>query len=304
MNENGKIEALLVEDDDEDALIFSRYVGNLKGCRVHLERAPLLKDAEFILTTRHFDIVFLDLNMGAPLNGLDFLKRMRQVGLRTPIIIVTGLSDRQKAVEAMKNGAYDYLVKDSLTTELIEEAIKGVDERYAGEQERDIRIAKLGELIGTDELTAVANRRRLIEKIQEETERSRRTGRPFALFMMDLDHFKAVNDKYGHQTGDLVLRECAAILQKSVRVVDLVARYGGEEFCVVLPETDAEGARITAERIRAAVEEAPDPMPTISIGVAVWHKEIGADRILSSADKALYEAKHSGRNRVVFAEES
>ena len=158
--------------------------------------------------------------------------------------------------------------------------------------------AKLSEMIATDELTGVANRRRLMEKLNEEGQRSGRTGRPFALLMVDLDRFKTVNDRYGHQTGDLVLRECAATLQSHVRATDLVARYGGEEFCVVMPETELEGAGVLAERLRVAVMGLPDPVPTVSIGIAVWQEGFNVDRVLSDADKALYRAKEAGRNCV------
>ena len=301
MNDIERIRVLLVEDDDEDTLVFSRFIRKLAGYSVSLERVSVPDRAEFALTTGHYDIVFLDLNLGAALTGMEFLKRMRNIGMKTPFIIVTGSGDRVQAVEAMKNGAYDYLVKDSLSPDLIERTIRSARKRFALEQERDLMTAKLNEMIATDELTAVANRRRLMEKLNEEGQRSGRTGRPFALLMIDLDRFKTVNDRYGHQTGDLVLRECAATLQSHVRATDLVARYGGEEFCIVMPEAELEGAAILAERLRAAIMRLPDPVPTVSIGVAVWQDGFNIDRVLSDADKALYRAKESGRNCVAAA---
>ena len=299
MSEIERITALLIEDDDEDALIFSRHVANMSSYRVKLERVSQLERAEFALSANHFDIVFLDLNLGVSLDGMEFLKRMQSLGMITPFIVVTGSRDRSIAIEAMKSGAYDYVVKDALSPDLIDQTLRGAMQRYALEQERAAMMAKMAEMVATDELTGVANRRRLMEKIEEEQHRSERTLRPFACLMIDLDRFKRVNDQYGHQTGDLVLRQCAAALQKNVRVNDVVARYGGEEFCVVMPETDHEGACSLAERLRAAVASLPDPVPTVSIGMAVWREGDSADRVLSSADKALYEAKNSGRNRVV-----
>jgi len=301
MSGTENITALLIEDDDEDALIFSRHVGRMSAYGVKIERVSQLDRAEFALGANHFDIVFLDLNLGVSLDGMDFLKHMQSLGMITPFIIVTGSRDRGIAIEAMKSGAYDYIVKDALSPDLIEQTIRGAMQRYALEQERSAMVAKMAEMVATDELTGTANRRRLMEKLDEEQHRSERTGRPFACLMIDLDHFKRVNDQYGHQTGDLVLRECAAALQENVRVNDVVARYGGEEFCVVMPETQHEGALSLAERLRAAVAALPDPVPTVSIGMAVWRDGDSADRVLSSADKALYEAKDAGRNKVVVA---
>ena len=304
MNDVERIRVLLVEDDDEDTLVFSRFIRKLTGYAVNMERVSVPDRAEFALTTVHYDIVFLDMNLGAALTGMEFLKRMRAIGMKTPFIIVTGSSDRVQAVEAMKNGAYDYLVKDSLSPDLIERTIRSARKRFALEQERDRMTAKLNEMIATDDLTGVANRRRLMEKLNEEGQRSGRTGRPFALLMVDLDRFKTVNDRYGHQTGDLVLRECAATLQSHVRATDVVARYGGEEFCIVMPETQLEGAAILAERLRVAIMRLPDPVPTVSIGIAVWQEGFNVDRVLSDADKALYRAKESGRNCVAAAEDA
>jgi len=304
MNGAQEIRALLVEDDVEDAIIFARYVGKLGAYAVALERVRTIEDADRLLTTRAFDIVFLDMNLQAPFDGMELLKRMRGVGIKTPIVIVTGSDDQAVAVEAMKSGAYDYLVKDTLSPERIERAIRGVRQRHALEEERDTMMAKLARMIVTDDLTGVANRRRLMEKLAEEQERSARTRRPFALLMVDLDRFKKVNDSYGHQMGDRVLRECASVLACNVRAPDLVARYGGEEFCVVMPETAVQGARIAAERLRKAIEELPDPIPTVSIGVAVWRPGLNVDAILSRSDKALYKAKMAGRNCVVFGGES
>jgi len=300
MAEGDAIKVLLVEDNDADAVLFERHVANQRSFDVALERAIGLEDAERALGDNSFDLVFLDLNLGSPLNGMDLLKRMREGGVKTPFIIVTGTGDEQRAAEAMKNGAYDYLVKDTLTPDLIAHAIRGANERFALEQERSAMMARLAELIATDELTGVGNRRRLIERLQDETKRSTRTSRSFALLLIDLDRFKLVNDRHGHQVGDRVLKECATVLAQNVRDVDFVARYGGEEFCVILPETDRWGAILSSGRLRAAVEAAPDPVPTVSIGAAVWQEGYDVDKMLSCADKALYQAKDAGRNQVIL----
>jgi diguanylate cyclase (GGDEF)-like protein len=157
-----------------------------------------------------------------------------------------------------------------------------------------------------DALTGVANRRCLLEVLARELVRSSRHRRPLALVLLDIDHFKALNDQHGHLAGDHVLRELAGRLKPAVRAEEVFARYGGEEFAVVVPECTAEGARVLAERLRRLVEAEPfvfdtKPLPvTISLGVAAvdGSEALTADRLLHLADASLYEAKRGGRNRV------
>jgi diguanylate cyclase (GGDEF)-like protein len=157
----------------------------------------------------------------------------------------------------------------------------------------------------TDELTKLPNRRHMAQRFLEEMNRARRSHKSLAFVMMDLDHFKQVNDTYGHLQGDQVLYELAKILLERKRESDVAARYGGEEFALILHDTPAEGAMILAERIRAAVEEATFPgglKITISIGVAATDDEARFTSLMEKADEALYEAKDGGRNRVVLAD--
>jgi len=165
---------------------------------------------------------------------------------------------------------------------------------------------ELAGLASTDGLTGLANRRRLDQALAQEWARGIRSGRPLALLMIDVDHFKAFNDRHGHHGGDVALRSVAQTLAASIRRPgDLAARYGGEEFMVVLPETDKAGACVIAEKLRLAIEALPpfanDTAPiTVSIGVAthlpVTHDLPGA--LFQAADRALYRAKRNGRNRV------
>jgi diguanylate cyclase (GGDEF)-like protein len=174
--------------------------------------------------------------------------------------------------------------------------------RYTAEQE-------LAQLAATDALTEVANRRTLDQTLRHEWFRAQRSGKPMSVLMIDADHFKAFNDRHGHQCGDEALRALAAVIRANVRrPADLVARYGGEEFSVILAETDSKGARQIAERIRADVEQLPlvggDESPmTVSIGISTWStaSDISLEQLLFAADKALYQAKEGGRNRVVVA---
>jgi two-component system cell cycle response regulator len=168
--------------------------------------------------------------------------------------------------------------------------------------------ARLEQLAQTDPLTQILNRRALTERITAEMERALRYDSTMALLMIDLDHFKKVNDTYGHLVGDDVLRDVAQLLAETIRGSDIVARYGGEEFLVLLPETDDEGAEKFAERIREAVEshafsnatDEPLLRLTASVGVAVFPaaRIESVEDLFARADAALYRAKADGRNRV------
>jgi diguanylate cyclase (GGDEF)-like protein len=180
-----------------------------------------------------------------------------------------------------------------------------------GRQELDAKNEKLlqqneelEKLSLTDVLTGLANRRFLVQQLNEEALRFRRTKKEFSVLMADVDHFKQYNDTFGHPAGDEVLKKVARILQTAVREVDCVARYGGEEFCVMLPETAATGAVILAERIceRVAAAEFPGQKITLSLGVASLPDNGDTpDAVIAAADEALYQAKREGRNRVMTA---
>ena len=161
------------------------------------------------------------------------------------------------------------------------------------------------ELAVTDGLTRLMLRRPLLERVEQELARAAAQGSSTSLVMMDIDHFKSVNDTYGHPAGDAVLRDVAAIVRRSVRDVDVCGRYGGEEFVVLLPQTDLPGAVLVAERIREAVAAKPFELRgeqrkiTISLGVATAPGH-GKDprALIESADQALYASKQGGRDRV------
>jgi len=158
-----------------------------------------------------------------------------------------------------------------------------------------------------DDLTGLWNHRIIMKRLSQEVDRSRRDGTPVSLILIDLDQFKAVNDTFGHPSGDVVLREVGAILQRSVRSYDWVGRYGGEEFLVILPGSSFVSARIRAEQLRMAVQtsrildEDKLIVVTASLGVASGYPT-AAETLLQTADAALYRAKHNGRNCVVAAE--
>lgn len=178
--------------------------------------------------------------------------------------------------------------------------------------ENGINLERLKRQGLTDTLTAINNRRFFDQRLKEETDAAGRSGKPLSCMLLDVDHFKRVNDTYGHQVGDLVLREVAAIIRAQLRGSDVLSRYGGEEFSALLANTDTEEAEEVAERIRRSVEERVfnpsdlDPFnTTISIGVATLKaapdtklEKGGGDRLIGQADRMLYDAKANGRNQV------
>ena len=169
---------------------------------------------------------------------------------------------------------------------------------------------KLEQISRTDPLTKISNRRDMIEKIEHEKKRFARNGKPFVLIMIDIDNFKLVNDKYGHDAGDFILESIAHLMQASVRKQDIVGRWGGEEFLLLLPETDIVGGEALAEKIRKSVEETPyifsnKKIPvTITLGVSVYDRLMELETTIKSADKAMYEGKNKGKNCVVVARQN
>lgn len=170
-----------------------------------------------------------------------------------------------------------------------------------------IENARLYEMATVDGLTKLYIRRHFEQRFAEEIRRTQRYGTHLSLMMIDIDHFKRFNDTYGHACGDEALKLVAGVIKRSVREdLDIPARYGGEEMMVLMPETDTEGARVLAERVRMAIEETPLPGPngeqlqvTVSIGVATMPLHASTDEaLMEAADQALYASKHAGRNRV------
>jgi diguanylate cyclase (GGDEF)-like protein len=173
---------------------------------------------------------------------------------------------------------------------------------------RSILYQRVQELAITDSLTGVFTRKHFLDRVQQEIDYSKRFTTKFAFLMLDIDHFKFYNDNYGHLVGDAVLREVSRAIKDNLRQIDLMGRYGGEEFSIMLTQTDVEGAKFAAERIRQSLEKRAIKVYdeafniTISIGISIFPDNAAqAQDLIEKADKALYRAKQSGRNRVCLA---
>ena len=169
---------------------------------------------------------------------------------------------------------------------------------------RSHQFAKRMKLLATtDELTGLSNRRAIMSEGEEEMERARRFSRPFCCMMFDIDHFKSINDTYGHDVGDVVLKKVSGVVNDSLRQSDSLGRIGGEEFLLIAPETDEDEAARLAERVRSNVEaidfdEMRDRKVTVSIGISKLEGDEELSEVIHQADEALYESKNTGRNRV------
>ncbi len=229
--------------------------------------------------------------------------RKRSHGFYPYILLVTAKDDKQDVVQGLASGADDYLTKPFDPREL--QARLQVGRRILELQRELIRAREeIRFHANHDGLTGVWNRTTILNLLGRELQRGVRSGKTTGVLMMDLDHFKKVNDEYGHLNGDAVLKEISRRIHLAVRSYDFVGRYGGEEFLVVLPHCSQDDLRTVAERIRCAVGDSPicsDTMRmavTISIGGIATSSAILDLELLSAADSALYAAKRNGRNRV------
>lgn len=259
-----------------------------------------------LLAREPVSLVLCDVEMPG-LDGFKFLRlKAQKDGLHdVPVIMLTGKEDVRAKVQGLSEGASDYLTKPFHDEELVARARVHLKLKELQDELRK-KNALLEELSRTDSLTGLLNRRFLMELLLAEFQKSSRYGTPLSLVMLDIDHFKRVNDTYGHITGDAAIKAVAQVLRREIRTCDLAARFGGEEFAVVLPQTDQEGALIAAERCRRAVEATAivagdqELHITASFGVATCPRaDLGTiEQLIGAADEALYRAKGTGRNRV------
>ena len=253
------------------------------------------------------DVVLLDVEMPV-LDGfatIDALKSDPRTA-DLPVVFLTSRGASEDILEALRRGAHDYVRKPPEAAELLAR-VGAAAQVTALRAELRRRTEELDRVSRTDHLTGLFNRRHLDEHLHSVAASSRRHAFPVALLLVDVDHFKRVNDAYGHVVGDEVLIDVARRFTAGVRTEDVVGRWGGEEFLVLLPHTDLDGARALAERLRTAVAVAPvegpvGPVPvTVSIGGSVTvRRGADAEALLRVADENLYAAKAAGRDRVVL----
>lgn len=297
--------ALIIDDDAGDARLIQRFLHEIPRWRVKVLTCSSLPDALALLARHAVDLVLLDYRLGSD-DTLGPLQALTTERLCRAVIMVTGQGDEETAAEAIKAGALDYIAKARLSPEVLYHSIRSVLEKAELARQLEIQRHELIKLARCDELTGLLNRRAVLERLDLEFERSKRHGSPLCFLMIDLDHFKGVNDDLGHLVGDRVLADAARKLGDLTRSTDAAGRFGGEEFCVVMVEASAAGAAAFAERVRSGLEKLVHPASegrsiriSCSVGVAEVEASLASPRqLVSRADQALYQAKAAGRNCV------
>jgi two-component system cell cycle response regulator len=310
---------LLVDDDPTGRLLTQGLLSHMLGCNVHT--AENGKEALALALEVMPQIVITDWRMPV-MDGLEFCRALRATewGQSMYVVMLTGEEDDDKIIEAFEAGVDDYLTKPVHVRALsarMRAALHYVKLLEAWENDRaqlkqfaaELAISnrRLEHSAMTDMLTGLPNRRAGMEALARFWSASRRTARSVAALMIDVDHFKAVNDRYGHAVGDRVLQCVAQAIQAAARKDDSVSRIGGEEFLLVCHDADARTALLAAERLRRTIKELKisvsgvDIQTSVSIGVASIEQSMQKeDDLLSAADKALYVAKNAGRDRVAL----
>ncbi len=292
---------LVIDDDRLQFRLVQAHFNRFQTGSYELEWSETYEEGLSKLLTGGYAVCLLDFRLGEK-DGLQLIREAAAAGCRTPIVFLTAETSGSVDIQALEAGALDYLVKGEISPRSLERSL-----RYA---------LKLGEtlealrrLATRDELTGLLNRREYDRILADEEDRAKRFDHPLALIMIDLDHFKAVNDNHGHQAGDAVLREVARRLSGSIRTVDRAARIGGEELALILVQTDRDAAVDVAKRAIKLISGAPIEVGdgfklsvTASAGVAEMPRDaVGVPGLVAASDKALYAAKTQGRNRVVSA---
>ncbi|MGU9981411.1 PleD family two-component system response regulator [Phreatobacter sp. HK31-P] len=300
---NGRI---LVVDDRASS--HERIVQALRN-QHHVEVESRPQEALFKAAENDYDLVMISLGL-ADFDPLRLCSQIRSLD-RTrglPILVIAEPEDEARLLRSLDIGANDYLMRPIDRNEMAARVRTQIRKKRYTERLRD-NVQQSMEMAITDGLTGLHNRRYMESHLGTLVDQASMRGKPLAVLVLDIDYFKAVNDTWGHDAGDEVLREFAQRLRKSVRGIDLVCRLGGEEFVVVMPDTDAGVASIVAERIRNRVASEPFAIHkgaraidvTVSIGMAQrLAGDTDADTLLKRADQALYRAKRDGRNRVVL----
>ncbi|MBD9593942.1 MULTISPECIES: PleD family two-component system response regulator [Ensifer] len=266
--------------------------------------------ALFEAAENNFDLVIVNANFDDydPLRLCSQLRSLERTRF-IPILLIAEQGSDELVVRALDLGVTDYLMRPVDPNELIARSMTQIRRKHCNDRLRS-SVQQTIELAVTDGLTGLHNRRYFDTHLKLLMDRAAARGRPLSICMTDIDRFKQVNDTYGHDVGDEVLREFANRIRTTVRGADLACRFGGEEFIVVMPDTSAEMAAGVAERLRTIIESLPFAIPqadgplkvTASMGIATLRPGSDtAEALLKRADTALYQAKHEGRNRVVAA---
>jgi len=302
-------QALKVLVADDSPLYRKLVKQTLSGEQYEIVLAKSGSHAMMLLSKEHFPLVITNWMM-PDMNGIELCEHIRRNSQQsyTYIIMLTGETEKSKVVKGLAAGADDYLTKPFDSGELL--ARVGVGRRIINlQRQMESKNRLLEELALTDTLTGLPNRRAIEEWAPRQLSGATRHGFPFWVVVADLDKFKSVNDTYGHEAGDAILKRFAQILRANCRAADMCARIGGEEFVIVLTHTSRDGVLTLLERLRRQMEsqrfmfDSKEIMVTASFGAAEYarHQDQNFARLVGAADMAMYTAKRQGRNRIEVA---
>ena len=313
-----KLSIVIVDDTPNNLRLL---VGILKERGYKVRPAPSGVRALATVRKEPPDLILLDIMM-PEMDGYAVCKALKtdEQTRDIPVIFLSALNEVFDKVKAFKAGGVDYISKPFQVEEVLvrvnthlmiraqQKALSLQNKELIKKNALITEQTKKLELLATrDFLTGLSNRRAFLKKAELEEKRFKRANSPFAFILLDIDHFKSVNDTYGHECGDEVLAGVARILKKNLRAHDVPARWGGEEFICLLPETDGDGAKQTAEKIRASIENGRHECSensvsvTVTLGISVYDGSCAIKESIRLADDALYKGKEGGRNQVIVA---
>lgn len=309
-----KKDVILIVDDEPSNRLLLKEILTSNGYEVRMARRG--SEALKMVQEDPPSAVILDVLL-PDMNGMQICRKMKSTEQTRfiPIVLLTALRGNQERIQGIEAGADDFISKPVHRVELLTRIKSLVRIKHLNEileqkvAELESVREKLKTLAVTDGLTGVYNYRAFRRQLKHEISRSRRFRMPVSLLIIDIDHFKEYNDRFGHLNGDRALQQFASLLKKDIREIDCLARYGGEEFTVILPGTDKESSAFVAEKLRVLVEETDFSLMdstessriTVSIGAATYPDDAdNEETLIHLTDQALYKAKRTGRNRFVI----
>jgi len=297
------LKILVCDDDPADRKLVRAYLRQIADREIVLLEAGQREQIQNALNKGRVDLVLMDIEMPEK-SGMEWLAEIAEKQA-APVVMMTGAGSEEIAVQSIQRGAVGYLPKSSLSKDNLSKTIDTALEKWRRIQQARADQEKLERLANFDSLTGLYNRRAILRRLDKQIRYANRYKEAFSVIMLDIDHFKKVNDQYGHLTGDDVLEKTAALVRRSIRDTDTVGRYGGEEFIFVLPKANLPSGLKVAERIRKTIEttEMEDSEGnvfgiTVSQGLSSYKPGEDEHSLISRADDALYRAKQNGRNRV------
>jgi diguanylate cyclase (GGDEF)-like protein len=297
------VKILVCDDDPADRELIRTCLQQITGREIAVLDTRNIKGIQEALHKGRIDLLLVDSQMpGKP--GTGWLAEVSK-GQIAPIIMLGGSGTEEVAAQDFREEALCYLPKANLSPYTLSTSINAALEEWTRLQQASADKEKLERLVTCDPLTGLPNRQTILGKLRELVNLANRYKEDFSLILLDIDHFRRVNDRCGHLTGDEVLAKIAALIRDNVRNTDIVGRYGGEEFILILPNTNFSLSWIAAERLRTMIKETKFKDPagnafavTVSQGLVGWERNDDAASLISRADEALHKAKEKGRNRV------